>query len=174
MTANVTIEASKKDDVLRVGNDALRFKPRGEGATSGGGDRTERVVGRLKTDLQLTAAQEKTLRDELKPLTAARGSAPGGTQADIADPAAMRQRMQAAVDQALMPLLTDEQRTLYEKSKKSRETTRAGNVYVLDEKGQPDRRFVRLGISDDQSTEIAGGQLEEGERVIVRARDPKK
>ncbi|MEQ1718373.1 MAG: efflux RND transporter periplasmic adaptor subunit [Hyphomicrobium sp.] len=175
MTANVTIEASKKDDVLRVGNDALRFKPRGEGATpTGGSDRTERVVGRLKTDLQLTAAQETTLRDELTSLTAARGSAPGGNQADIADPAAMRQRMQAAVDQALKPLLTDEQRALYEKSKKSRETTRAGNVYVLDEKGQPDRRFVRLGISDDQSTEIAGGQLAEGERVIVRAREPKK
>ena len=29
-------------------------------------------------------------------------------------------------------------------------------------------RFVRLGLSDDTSTEVRGGELKEGERLILR------
>ena len=172
MTANVQIEAAKKDDVLRVPNDAVRFKPRNQAAEGGGGDRSERVLGRLKDELQLTETQIQVVREEIqKAMAALRGGSQGSNQAETADPAGMRQRVMAVVEQAVHPLLSQEQLVLYDKWKKGREATRSGNLYVLDAKGEPERRFVRLGISDDQFTEIAGGQIAAGERVIVRARE---
>lgn len=180
MTANVQIAVAEKDGVLRVPNDALRFKPRGEvgegsaDGRSGGGNRGERQITRLKNDLLLTDAQEKALREELAKLFAARSSAPGGIDTSVADPQAMRQKMQSAIEQTLAPLLSDEQRPLFEKWKRGRENTKSGTVHVLDASNIPERRFVRLGISDDQFTEIIGGQLAEGERVIVRGRDARK
>ncbi len=174
MTANVQIEVAKKDDALRVPNDALRFKPRGEAASGNPADRSARMLTRLKDDLQLTDAQEQAVREEIKKIMAQRQAAPGGIAADMADPAAMRQRMQAAIEQTLRPMLADQQRPLFDKWKSGRENTKAGGVHVVAANGQPERRFVRLGISDDQFTEIAGGQLTEGERVVVRAREAKK
>lgn len=178
MTANVQIEAAKKDDVLRVVNEALRFKPRGGSAQSegagNGSDRAERTVGRIKTELELNEAQETAVREEVMKLMAERAAQRNANQAEVADPAALRQRMQAVIEQTLRPMLTDAQIPLFDKWKKGRETSRSGNVYVLEAGGVVDRRFVRLGISDDQYTEIAGGQLKEGERVVVRAREQAK
>jgi HlyD family secretion protein len=178
MTANVQIAVAQKDDVLRVPNDALRFKPRGdasEGASGGGGaNRGERQISRLKNDLLLTDVQEQAVRAEISKLFAARKAAPGGIDTSVADPQAMRQKMQATIEQTLGPLLTAEQRPLFDKWKRGRENTKSGSVYVLDAANTPERRSVRLGIADDQFTEIAGGQLAEGDRVIVRGRDVRK
>lgn len=178
MTASVQIEVANKEDVLRVPNDALRFKPRAQVAqstNSSGSERSERMLGRLKNDLQLTDVQEQAVRAQMtKVMAAARNGSQGANQAEMADPAAMRQRVQAAIEQTLRPMLSQEQSVLFDKWKKGRETTRSGNVFVLDAKGQPERRYVRLGISDDQFTEIASGQLKEGERVVIRARDLSK
>jgi HlyD family secretion protein len=178
MTANVQIETAKKDDALRIPNDALRFKLRNEASeqTGGGGgaNRGERMLSKLKTDLELTDEQEKAVRDEIGKMFAERSAAPGGMDTSIADPAAMRQRMQALVERTLTPLLSAEQRPLLEKWKRGRENTKSGSVYVRSETGALDRRFVRLGISDDQFTEIASGELKEGERVVTRAREAAK
>ena len=40
-------------------------------------------------------------------------------------------------------------------------------VWVLDENNKPKRAEVVTGIADSLSTEIVGGPLEEGDRVIV-------
>ncbi|MBK9079747.1 MAG: efflux RND transporter periplasmic adaptor subunit [Hyphomicrobium sp.] len=177
MTANVQIAVAEKDDVLRIPSDALRFKPRGEtaeGDRGGQGKRGERQVARLKDDLLLTDAQEQAVRAEINKLFAARNAGPGGVDTSVSDPQAMRQKMQAAIEQTLGPLLTEEQRPLFEKWKRGRENTKSGAVHVLDATNTPERRFVRLGISDDQFTEVIGGQLLEGDRVIVRGRDTRK
>ncbi len=178
MTANVQIEVAKKDDSLRVPNDALRFRPRGaqsEARDSGSANRGDRQIARLKSDLELTDSQEAALRAEIAKLFAARsGGGPGAVDTSVADPAAMRQRMQSLIEKTLQPTLSAAQLPLYERWKRGRETTKAGNIYVRDATGQPERRSVRLGVSDDQFTEIVSGQLTEGERVIVRARDVKK
>jgi HlyD family secretion protein len=173
MTANVQIEVSKKDSVLRVPNDALRFKPRVE-ASAGRNDRGERLISKLKGEIQLTDAQEQLVRDELKKVFATRTSAPGGVQTDLADPSAMRQRMQAAVEQTLTPMLTAEQQPMFEKWKRGRENSKSGGIHVLNAQDQLERRFVRLGIADDRFTEIESGQLTEGDRVVIRATDAGK
>ena len=140
-------------------------------------ERVDRLVEKLQqnvADLQLTDVQEQTVREAMAKLFAVKTAAPGGIDTSIADPAALRQRVQAAIEQTLAPLLSDEQRPLFDKWKRGRENTKAGAVHILDASNTPERRAVRLGISDDQFSEIAGGQLTEGERVIVRARDASK
>jgi HlyD family secretion protein len=179
MTANVQIEAARRDGVLRVANDALRFRPRGETAggertgrgEGGRGNRSEREIERMKEELRLTPDQEKAVRDAM------REAAGDGTRTDGAmgsdERRALRQKTQAAVEQTLQPLLSEEQRPLYEKFKQGRQQARFASVYVLGADGQPQRRGLRAGMADDQFTEIVGGPLKEGDKVIVRAREVK-
>ena len=45
--------------------------------------------------------------------------------------------------------------------------------WTLGNAGVPERRNIRVGIADDQFTEIVGGELEDGDPVVIRARDAK-
>lgn len=175
MTANVMIEAARRDGVLRVGNDALRYKPRGEAAAgqgrgNRGGNRAQRQIERLKEDLRLTADQEEALRDQM-----AAAEEPGQNPAAMGSSQrrAMRQKTQALIENTLQPLLSDEQRPLFERWKQGRQQARMVAVYVVGPDRQPQRRMVRAGIADDQFTEVLGGQLREGDQVITRAREVK-
>lgn len=178
MTASVLIEAARRDGVLRVSNDALRFKPKGDvasarngGREGRGGDRGARQIEHLKEELRLTADQEKALRDSL---SAASSDTPASTAAMGGDERrAMRQKMQAVIEKTLQPLMSEEQRPLFAKWKQGRQQARSVPVYVLAANGQPERRMLRAGIADDQFTEIVGGQLREGDQVITRAREVK-
>ena len=182
MTANVQIEAAKRDNVLRVANDVLRFKPKSASESASGhgggegGDRTARMIERIKAEVALTAEQETALKDAMAKLEQeTKASTPSGTMgAPPIDFGAMRQRMSARVEQTLGPMLTLEQKNLYERYKKGREGTRGASVWVLDTKGEPEQKFVRLGLTDEQFTEIVGGDVAEGTSVVVRAREPKK
>jgi HlyD family secretion protein len=179
MTANVAIESANVDGVLRVANDAFRFKPRtdsaaadGAGGRGQGGDRGGRIIERLKSELQLTEAQEQALKDAMAKLgDETRDSGRGGSASF--DPAPARQRTASRIEQTLSPLLTEAQRPLFEKWKKGRESVRSASLWVLGPSGNPERRFVRTGLIDDQFTEIVGGNLKEGETVIIRAREAK-
>jgi hypothetical protein len=179
MTANVVIETAKRDNVLRIANDALRYKPRGESRWDGrGADRSaraDRFIGRLQDDLQLTDAQESALKAEMAKLAEEQSVQGAGSILGRArDGSAMRQRVATRVEQVLGPLLTQAQRAMYEKWKQGRDTTRGNALWVIDATGgSPERRFVRTGVSDDQFTEIIGGQVKEGERAVVRAREAK-
>jgi HlyD family secretion protein len=180
MTASVMIEAARRDGVLRISNDALRFKPKGEIANAGGGrregrgkgDRSERQIERLKAELRLTPDQEKALRDELQTIAAdtSQGSS-AGMGGD--ERRALRQKTQALIEKTLQPMLSDEQRPLFAKWKQGRQQARMVPVYVAGADKQPERRMVRVGIADDQFTEVLGGQLREGDQIVTRAREVK-
>ena len=178
MTANVQIEAAKRDNVLRISNDALRYKPKTtpDAAGAHGSDnaeRTARLIERVKAEVALTAGQETALKDAMAILTAEmKASAPSGTMGGPPiDFGAIRQRINARVEQTLVPILTVEQKPMFERWKKGRESVRAANLWVLGDKGQAESRFVRLGLTDDQFTEIVGGDVAEGASVVVRARE---
>lgn len=176
MTANVQITVAEKDDVLRVPNDALRFRPRGESQDSAArqDERRDRQVNRLKTAIELTAEQEAAVRAALEKLFG-EASGQAGITGGSPDRSALRQQMRAVIENTLAPLLSEHQRPLFEKWKQGRENVKTGTVYVLDKSTKaPERRMVRLGIADDQFAEIVGGQLAEGDDVIVRARQAKK
>jgi HlyD family secretion protein len=185
MTANVMIVSATRDGALRVSNDALRFKPktevaagRGErGEGRGGADRGGQMIDRLKTEVALTDDQVAAVRKVMQQLrsemsasseqTSFIGGGPGRDRGEF------RQKMMSRIEQALGPLLTDSQRAAFQRWKDGREAVRPAVVWVLGKTGVPERRGVRVGLADDQFTEIVGGDLEEGEPVIIRARDVK-
>jgi HlyD family secretion protein len=186
MTANVLIVSDTRDGALRVSNDTLRFKPKGEpvsarrerGEGSGGqGDRGGRMIERLKTEVSLSDEQVAAVRhvmDQLRKESredSEQTSFVGGRSGGDRD--GFRQKMMSRIEQALAPLLTDIQRAAFQRWKDGRESVRPATVWVLGKAGAPERRNVRIGIADDQFTEIVGGELEEGEPVIMRARDVK-
>jgi len=183
MTANVVILSAMRDGVLRVPNDAFRFKPKGEGGTarSGGGkagstDRAARLMDRLKAEVQLTSPQEQVVRDALAKLgkeTREGAQSSFGASSGGGDRGEFRQRAAARIESALTPLLTDAQRPAYEKWKQGRETTRGATIWVLAASGGIERRYVRTGIADDQFTELLGADVAEGDAVVIRAREPK-
>jgi HlyD family secretion protein len=178
MTANVTIETATREGALRVANDAFRYRPKmppGEAAAGAeGASRTDRMIVRLKDELQLTAEQEAALRAEMKKLSEEmRAQSSGGIGGGVMDQAAMRQRYTARAEQVLAPLMTDTQRPLYEKWKQGRDSIRGGVIWVLDASNEISRRYVRIGVADDQFTEIVGGDVKEGDRAVTRAREAK-
>ena len=178
MTANVGIETAKREGALRIANDALRYKPRADAGQSGrGGDtngRVERMIQRLKGELQLSDAQETAVKEAMTKLGEEMRKASSGTMGGPPpDQSANRQRMQARVEQTLAPTLSEAQRPLFEKWKQGRESSRPNALWVLIEGSSPERRFVRTGVSDDQFTEITGGDVKEGDRAVIRAREAK-
>lgn len=184
MTANVMIISATRDGVLRVSNDALRFKPKipgadtqGRGANrgSGGGDRTGRMLERLNTEVGLTDEQQTAVKDALAKLgQETRDSAQGGgLMSGPGDPIVFRQKATARIEQALGPTMTEDQRIKFQRWKDGRETARFATVWVLGKTGVPERRNIRTGIADDQFIEVLGGDLKEGEPVILRGRDVK-
>lgn len=185
MTANVTIVSATRDGALRIPNDALRFKPKIDTASNAGGqsraegrgaDRGAQMIERIKTEVGLTDEQVKAAQEAMEKL--GREMREGAGQSGFmgggpGDRGAMRQRFTARLEQALSPLLTDAQKTAFQRWKDGREAVRPGSVWVLGKTGMPERRSIRTGLSDDQFTEVVGGDLAEGEAVIVRARDVK-
>jgi HlyD family secretion protein len=175
MTANVTIETASRENVLRVANDALRYRPRVEAAAGADAltQRNERVIERLRDELQLTSEQETALKEEMAKLGAENRAPGGGMGGTAPDPATARQRLNARIEAVLAPMLSDAQKPLFDKWKAGREATRSGAIYVMDAAGGVERRFVRTGVSDDQFTEIVGGEVKEGDRAVIRARQTK-
>jgi HlyD family secretion protein len=173
MTAQVQIETARRDDVLRIASEALRYKPRGAGlpqATSRT-ERHERRLQRFKERLKLTDAQIQFATEALaksKSRTKGEGGADDETQPEMKQ---TRSDGGNRLERILVPLLNEEQRVLFETWKKGREGTRSATVWVLNAAGTPEARSVRIGLSDEQFAEIASGQLKENERVILRARE---
>jgi HlyD family secretion protein len=185
MTANVQIVTAEKDNVLRVINDALRFRPRDRAASAsqaGTEQRSLRVVERLKGALKLSDEQAAALAEEVRKLSAQMQqngaqtpSAFGRPQPQPSGPGQDgRARFMARVEQIVAPMLTAEQRPLFERWKRDRENSRTATVWVLARGGALEDRFVRLGIADDQFTEVLGGNLAVGDLVVTRAREIKK
>ncbi|MFM7084953.1 MAG: hypothetical protein ACKOW3_08125, partial [Hyphomicrobium sp.] len=90
------------------------------------------------------------------------------------DPNAFRQKLLMRFDQTILPHLNDEQRKLYDRWKKGREGLRIATLWVLGKNNTPERRIARIGLADDQFTEIVGGEVKEGDKVILRIRESEK
>lgn len=146
MTANVTIEVARRDNVLRIANSALRFRPHeetfallghepeGDGATGHGADPGAGASIVPAVYESTTAAPE--------PVLAANGdgaSRPVGT----------------TVDRLFEPIEPEEV---------------AGRIWVIRE----DRLVplaVRLGLGDGVFTELEGEGVEEGMEVVTAVRE---
>ena len=174
MTATVEIIPGQRKGVLRVGNAALRFKPKGIestdtaappgfGAPGGSPQFAERMVGRMTASLDLTSDQQTRLRAAL-----GRNSAPPPPDADRA---VIFAQLRSRLERTLVDILTPEQLVAYrEITRHNGPPARRGQLWAENGSGGFESKSVRLGISDDNFTEILDGDVKAGDRFISRAR----
>jgi HlyD family secretion protein len=194
MTANAEIEVSHRDDVLRVSNAALRYKPdddsAGADAQQQAGTRGnfagefERIAQAMKlTQDQQTAFDEAiaAIRQRAAarvaqpaaqgPATTLFGRGPGGggnQRGNSSNAGAMRQRMAERFNQqfaAFKATLDQNQKMQWDREIAALLGSRRAPLYKL-VGGRPQAVTVRVGASDGSYTEVAG-DIREGDEVIV-------
>ncbi len=185
MTTNVRIIVANRDQVLRVPNAALRYRPPGAAATAkgekgaaekgaagegvaapGAGGQAQATRERLTRELGLNAEQQAKL-EAIQKATADRITA---LSAD--DPAQRKKeagRLRAQSRTEIAAILNDDQRKRYEAlaAEQRGVTNTRGTVWVPDGSRAPKSVNVRLGISDGTFTELLGSELKEGDAVII-------
>ena len=185
MTANVRITTDQRDSVLKLPNAALRFRPAGfsetgaAGAADGpapaaaaGGNSGQQLRQRLVTALNLDADQQARLEPifaELRQKLGALRELPEADRAKAGERA--RNELRAKITEILKP----EQKQKYEEivaesaGRAAGTSAGRGRVFVPDSGGQPRMVNVRTGLSDGSMTELVGGELKQGDQVIVGA-----
>lgn len=179
MTANVEIITGEHQGVLVVPNEALRYQPRGPaealvrggdttGSTQPPGDRTARLLDRLKNDLGLTQDEIDKVREGIEAeFTALRNASPPGA-GPASDDAREQARMRIA--KVLRAVLTPEQNKKYEEMQRTRPTgPRSGTVWTYDGSSLAQHQ-VKLGLADANVAEVTDG-LKDGDQVVLRARE---
>jgi len=179
MTANVEIVTGKREDVLRLSNDAFRYRPPTEndnpfaqptqGGGSPGGERggNRDMAEQFSQNLAKLGVAEETINAINREIRQQMSSIRGQSQDPDADRDAMRQQRSSIRDRILSKYLnSDQQREL------AMLLTAAGSratIWIQGEDGQPQAQAIRIGISDDRFTEIVSG-LAEGDEAVTRVR----
>jgi len=197
MTANVQIETARRHGVLRISNDALRFRPRElaaappQAGSAQAAERGERLLTQLRTVLKLNDEQAALVQDVMQKAAAARaerqkarqeqgdgrGEAAGAGEnraGNARGSGDVRNRFMERIEAVLEPTLSEEQKPLLERWRQARQGGRMATVWVMGLDRKPEQRQVRLGISDEQFAELIGGGLKQGDRVITRQRQVPK
>ncbi len=187
MTAIVEIVTGKSENVLRVLNDAIRFKPPtgtelakkitatqdGNGSAGNGRHRGGPDIDQLKTSLKLDDSQARAIETELKEVFAGmrarfRAASPDG------DRRAIREQVTQRVSRVFQKNLSEEQFKQYQQTRRQASETRAGLIWIQSKDGEINPAAVMFGISDDQYTQIFGKNIKQGDVVITRIRRVKK
>ncbi len=181
MTANVRIVTDQRNDVLKVANASLRWRPPGtmparddapiaaanEAGGGGGGGQAQRK--RLIDELKLDSAQSARLDEvfgEMRTRMADVRDLP-----DQVDRRRRIERFRADVRQRINTMLNPEQQKRYAEIVAA-DTGRlgggsgAGRVYVP-AAAAPQEVRLRTGLTDGNATEVVSGELKEGDAVIV-------
>ena len=182
MTANVRIVTDQRDNVLKVPNAALRFRPpdfqeppqgqpgqpQGQQGQPQGqqGGALAQFRARLERDLALSDAQKQqvdAIFASMREKFVAVRAAPEAERARLAE------RNRVELRERVSEILTPEQRTRYREivAEASGRQSARGRVFVLDETGRPKPVQVRTGLSDGSFTEVSGEGLKEGDTVVI-------
>jgi len=185
MTANASILVARRDNVLKIPNAALRFRPefaKKEAATAQKGPTPastpspstvsqEQILESLKAELKLTAEQQanisRILKESLAEIQAARKA--GGPEEAKAKANELRTNTRIKI----RSLLTEEQKKSYDQMAQRRETAQGPSplykVWTPVPEGRPVPVEITTGISDGSFTEIVSGDLKEGQEIILEA-----
>jgi HlyD family secretion protein len=186
MTANVRVVVESRDNVLKVANAALRYRPAGaaeskaapgaaaEAPAAGNAYQQfrQRVYGELKPDEAQKAKLDQVFDDVRLKLAALR---------DIPQEAERRkaaERLRSESRARVLDLLTDAQKPVYERlvaemgGARTGTAAAAGRLWVRGPDGQPVPVEVRTGLTDGTSTELLESPLKEGDEVIIGAGEP--
>ncbi len=185
MTANVEIVTQERNDVLKVSNAALRFKPpaaarNAQDSTGGGnaaGERARRTIAFLSEQLSLTPDQRQQLigfftdaRDEIVALRAG-----GAAGADFRDAVA---KIRKQIGQSIPTILTGAQLEKYREivARRNANPVRRAQVWIVGDDKSLTPATVWIGASDGNFTEVVRGDLEEGQKAatgVEKTRDRK-
>ena len=185
MTANVRLVVAQKESVLKIPNAALRFRLPGDdappvrgvapgGAASAAPPTPDQIRERLTKSLGLTPEQqqklEPILQDTGQKLRALAGRNPSDNERRVEG-----QRIREATREQIRAILTPEQRAKYDselaEAQSGRQAAASGRAFTLDPGGRPLPVTVQLGIGDGNFTEVLGGDLKEGQDVLVGVAD---
>ena len=180
MTANVRVVVDSRDNVLKVANAALRFRPAGAGdskaaadgqpAQQAGGNAAQQFRQQLLEDLKPDESQKAKL-DQIFD-DARQKMAQIRDLGKDADRRKQAERIRAESRARIAEILTAEQKAIYERLLAELGGGRAGaavagRVWIHGPDGQPKALEVRTGLTDGTSTEVAEGPLKEGDEVIL-------
>lgn len=196
MTAIVAIVTGKSEDVLRVANEAIRFKPpagsdlaalepgtqntsgHNGGPPGGGGLRN---LAEITSQLDLSAQQVELIEREVKAVFAQmmqsfRGGGPGNDAEPPSDQQRrqMRRQVRQSISDIFRKNLTGEQFERYEVIQREAEETRKGLLWVQSADGEIKPVQVRFGIADDTHTQVLGQGINEGDLAVSRIRAAKR
>ena len=183
MTANVRVVVDSRDNVLKVSNAALRFRPAGQGETKPatdaqtvqqtGGQAAQQFLQRLMEEIKPDESQKAKLEqvfDDLRQKMA-------GVR-DMAKDADRRKQVERIRNESrarIAEILTPAQKPAFERllgEMGGRGASAAGRVWIPGEGDQPKPVDVRIGLTDGTSTEIVEGPLNEGAEVILGTGEP--
>jgi HlyD family secretion protein len=172
MTANVSVVIGERDEALRVPAAALRYQPPAAGNTAAtsanAGRATDRLVERLKKQLDLKPEQENAVREAFAEVgKKVRAMREAGASADEVNAARDKLRQQAR-ERAAEALDTKQREKYWElvKERAKRQTTR-GRAWIVGKDGKPEAVSIVTGISDGALTEVVSGELQPGQKVIT-------
>jgi len=179
MTANVTIITAKVDDILKIPNAALRFKPPGEIKEA----KSQKRPPTKETDFFKNTVKKVDLdSNQAKELVKFIDAAGIKLKAAYALPEEDRDLKQAwrgffvQVFTNLYKILREDQHEKFRaytaelkaaQKKRQMYKGRPAKVYILDKNGQHQILDITAGITNDSETQIIRGDLKEGDKVIV-------
>ncbi len=187
MTANLRVETERRENVVRIPNAALRWRPpsladqplvRNGGPSGPTGPQQRRPSGGNSGEfLEAIKTEIKPGADQLREIEAAfadmRKSFMAG--AGDGDQAARRERILAArreLEQRIAGILTPQQKSLFDEIVKrqaaagGQRTAQSGRVFIVGRDGKPQGLTIATGVTDGGSTEVISG-LDAGAEVIV-------
>ncbi|MBI3457282.1 MAG: efflux RND transporter periplasmic adaptor subunit [Candidatus Rokubacteria bacterium] len=190
MTANVRIQVERKDDVLRVPNAALRFRPPGEAGgepppaatppTPGGSPGSGASLGSLRETLTRELALSPDQQQRLDAVLGEARQAFTGLRAQGGDDRAreaQRKRIRAETREKIREILTPQQRPKYDALAAAQEGRGApgglagagspARVFVPGPDGKPKAVPIVIGLSDGSHSEVLQGDLQPGQEVLV-------
>ncbi len=186
MTANVTFQIQRRENVAMIPNTALRFRPAAATPAAAGTPearperrnpdgprgnpqaRMDEQLATLTRDLDLTEQQQQQVRAIYAEMgQKMRGLRSAGTSMED-----MREeigKLRRAAEDRIAALLTAEQRTKYDELRgtASDDAPRRATLYVPGPDGKPKAVRVMIGISDGTNTELTSGELKPGDPIIV-------
>jgi len=182
MTANVRVVVDSRDNVLKIANAALRFRPAGaadskavdsQPAQQGGNPAQQfrqRVFETLKPDETQKVKLEQIFDDVRQKMAQLRDMPKDGDRRKAGE------RLRAESRERVMAVLSDAQKPVYERllaelGGARAGATAAGRLWVVSADG-PKPVDIRTGLTDGTSTEITEGPLKEGDEVILGIGEP--
>lgn len=183
MTANLRIETDRREDVVRIPNAALRWRPPADAVaatagapgqqpratTSGARSNVAEMIEAVKTELKLSADQSKQVDEAAADMRKSFTAAMAGEQ----DAKARRERARALrkeLEERVAGILTDAQRPAFtairERFAESGTQSQPARVFVLGPDRKPQAVSIRIGATDGAQTEVVAG-LEAGREIII-------